>query len=422
MIKAEVFPKVFIANKRQTLYVQITEGELAQAAPTIKIQPMERYAIGHTPLYRIDEEERYPFLEMKKEGDGLYSIAYDFFDEQRYDVKVRCGGEEICCAHVYSVKQDLAEYGVFKGDTHLHTCRSDGEGTPFEVGCAYRAAGYDFIAVTDHHKYAPSLEAKAEFEKLTKVFTVFKGEEVHNRDMGYFHIINFDGDFSVNEIVETQDGYMQTEVSKLLENTDYPEDVADKYACAYRTFVAEQIRKGGGLAIMAHPYWECYGEYNAQASNVVYLLKNGCFDALEVLAGCDQTDHGNNLQLALWSELRAEGVKIPVVGASDSHSTTSSDSLFNKQYSLVFAKGADGIKEGIKAERSVAVLARKGGEFLAFGQFRYVKYARFLLEEYFPEYVKLTKKHARALAKKQEKAIAKAEKALTAYQKKFFAW
>ena len=104
------------------------------------------------------------------------------------------------------------------------------------------------------------------------------------------------------------------------------------------------------------------------------------------------------------------------------HSTTSADSLFNKQYSLVFAKGADGIKEGIKAERSVAVLARKGGEFLAFGQFRYVKYARFLLEEYFPEYVKLTKKHARALAKKQEKAIAKAEKALTAYQKKFFAW
>ncbi|MGN1320940.1 MAG: hypothetical protein ACI4U6_07470 [Acutalibacteraceae bacterium] len=32
-----------------------------------------------------------------------------------------------------------------------------GVGTPFEVACAYREAGYDFIAITDHHKFTPSL-------------------------------------------------------------------------------------------------------------------------------------------------------------------------------------------------------------------------------------------------------------------------
>ena len=47
---------------------------------------------------------------------------------------------------------------------------------PFEVACHYRAAGYDFISITDHHLYAPSLEAKAEVENLTKEFFVFKGE------------------------------------------------------------------------------------------------------------------------------------------------------------------------------------------------------------------------------------------------------
>ena len=46
------------------------------------------------------------------------------------------------------------------------------------MGCAYRAAGYDFIAITDHHRYFPSLEGKAAFNELTNEFTVFKGEEI----------------------------------------------------------------------------------------------------------------------------------------------------------------------------------------------------------------------------------------------------
>ncbi len=420
-MKIQVFPKVFVADKEQTVYVKIMGDKTTKNAKVfIKIQPMERYAIPHTKLYRIDEEERYPFVEMRKKDGGMYALNYHFFAEQQYDVKIKYGEEIVYSTYIYSIKDDAVGLLPFKGDTHLHSCRSDGEGTPFEVGCAYRAAGYDFIAVTDHHRYAPSLEAKAEFETLTDKFTVFKGEEVHNRDMGYMHIINFDGDFSVNDIVENQGEFVEKEVSRILQTTAFDESVADKYDCAYRIFIAEQIRKGGGVAIMAHPYWTCYGEYNMQEGNVVYLLKNGCFDALEVLAGCDMTNHGNNLQVALWSNLRERGIKIPVLGSSDSHSTTAKNSLFNKQYSLVFANGFTGIKDAVKAEKSVAVLAKNQKDYFVFGQFRWVKYARFLLAEYFPSYVKLAKKHAVALAKKDKLGIAKAEKAIQEYNNNFF--
>ncbi|WMT90453.1 PHP domain-containing protein [Pelagibacterium sp. H642] len=38
----------------------------------------------------------------------------------------------------------------FKGNLHTHSDRSDGALSPEEVCRRYRAAGYDFLAITDH--------------------------------------------------------------------------------------------------------------------------------------------------------------------------------------------------------------------------------------------------------------------------------
>ena len=96
--------------------------------------------------------------------------------------------------------------------------------------------------------------------ELTEEFTVFRGEEVHNRGMGYTHIINFDGDFSVNDIVENKKDFVESEINKILQTTKIDDEIADKWDCAYRIFISNQIRKGNGLSIMAHPFWDCYGE------------------------------------------------------------------------------------------------------------------------------------------------------------------
>jgi beta-galactosidase len=83
--------------------------------------------------------------------------------------------------------------------------------------------------------------------------------------MGYFHIINFNGNSSVNDIIENDPKYVETEVEKILSSRDF-EGVNDKKCAAFRIFVANEIKKAGGVAIMAHPFWEAYGEYNMEYS------------------------------------------------------------------------------------------------------------------------------------------------------------
>lgn len=417
----ELYPKVFKSNQTQALYVKLSETDIKPELLEIKIQPMEQYSVLHTAKYRIDEEERYSYVPFKECDDGLYYVDYDFTSEQQYTVKIKYDGNMICNTHIYSVDPDLAELKAFKGDTHLHSCRSDGEGTPFEVACAYRGAGFDFIAVTDHHKFAPSLEAQSQIKELTNDFFVFRGEEVHNRDMGYFHIVNFNGESSVNDIIETDDNYVEAEIQKILDTHDFS-GLSDPRCVAYRIFVAEHIRKAGGVAIMAHPYWEVFGEYHMQTEEFIYHWQHGDFDALEVIAGCDGTGNGNNLQEMLRCDMIADGYKIPVVGSSDAHRTyikTASD-RFNKQFTLVFAKDIDEIPAAIKAERGVAIDRRDDMDFRAIGKFRYAKYARYLMWEFYPPYASLCEIHAKALLDGDKKQIAKTEKQITDFKTKFF--
>jgi hypothetical protein len=53
----------------------------------------------------------------------------------------------------YLMEQDLLKAGngrFFRGNLHCHSDRSDGMRTPEAVAAAYRDAGYDFIALSDH--------------------------------------------------------------------------------------------------------------------------------------------------------------------------------------------------------------------------------------------------------------------------------
>ena len=238
----ELYPKVFKSNSKQTLYVSFEHDETIDCSLLkIKIQPMEKYSVLHSEKYRIDEEERYSYVRLKHIENDIFAVEYEFSAEQQYSVKIKYDDKFVCRTYIYSLNDDLARLNIFKGDTHLHTCRSDGEGTPFEVACNYRAAGYDFITITDHHKFEPSLEAQEQIKQLTNDFFVFSGEEVHNKDMGYFHIINMGGESSVNDIIETDDNYVETEVKKILLTRDFT-GISDPRCVAYRIFVAEHIK------------------------------------------------------------------------------------------------------------------------------------------------------------------------------------
>ena len=64
----------------------------------------------------------------------------------------------------------------------------------------------------------------------------------------------------------------------------------------------------------------------------------------------------------------------------------------------MFAKDYDEMPEAIRAERAVAIERRDDSDFRAIGKYRYAKYARYLMGEFYPPYANLCKLHARALA------------------------
>lgn len=417
---AEIFPKVVATHRVSTLYVRFWEA--LDGAPEVRLTPMETYGISHHPDYWSHHADRYPWVTMTPCGEGLWCVDLDFAEEQRYGIKFKIGEEISWPYYLYAVDPDLAVLRPYKGDTHLHTCRSDGTGEPFDVACDYRAAGYDFIAVTDHGRYAPSDELQAEMGILTDRFYVMHGEEVHPKGGSYFHIVSLNARRHISAVFEENPDYVKAEIDRIAAQAELA-ILPDPYAAAYRIFIAEEIRRAGGFAVLAHPFWETDGEYNYQPTECRYHLRNGHFDALELFGGNDDTGNGNNLLELVYHDLRAEGCHIPIVGSSDAHTTVHCGDYdhFAKQFSLVFATGYDDLLTAVSDGRSVAVRRESDKHFRCVGSFRYAKYARFLMAEYYPAYTALCAAHAAALAQRDETALTETEAAIAAFQEQFYA-
>jgi hypothetical protein len=92
------------------------------------------------------------------------------------------------------------------------------------------------------------------------------------------------------------------------------------------------------------------------------------------------------MQTAYYQEKRAAGMKIPIVGSSDSHGSEDGDNWFTWFSTLVFSQDMEleNIIYSIKELYSVAVECYPGEAFRIYGPYRMVKFAQFLLYEYFP--------------------------------------
>lgn len=421
IIFKETYPKVVSANNSHTVYFSLDTSDSELTAIEAKLQPMEAHTVSHYPNYLSHDEDRYPWLPLTNNGNGIYSVQLDFPSEQRYSLKLRANGDVVYYGYLYAIDSDLAKLRPYKCDTHLHTNCSDGGEPPFETACAYRAAGYDFIAITDHGRYYPSIETQKLFAPLTEAFRILPGEEVHPKGGSYFHIVSLNAKHGVSEILEEQPDFVRSETERIIAETDLS-SLPDPYAAAFRIFVARQIRLAGGIAIMAHPFWESGGEYNIQTSEFLFHMRRGDFDVLEMPAGNDNEGNGNNLEELLWHELKTEGHRIPILGASDAHLpyVLSSYDFFNQQFSIVFANSYEDIPSAILEYRAVAVDRRDDKYFRCIGDYRYAKYARFLMREYYPAYAALTATHSEALLKRDMAAISDAEKNISLFLSKFY--
>jgi hypothetical protein len=326
--------------------------------------------------------------------DGLLRIACEFAGEQEYLLVLERRGKILAEFRLFALSADLFERRPFKGDFHMHTHHSDGVESPAYVAASCRKIGMDFMAITDHRQYKPSLEAIQAFADLETDLRIYPGEEVHPPD-NPVHILNFGGSFSVNDLF-AQERY-RTEVQAIADRlTGFPEGL-DRYPYASCVWCYEQIRAGGGLGVFCHPYWFSRQRLDVPGFLTDLLFERQPYDALELIGGYHRFEiESNTLQVARYHEERAKGKRIPIVGVSDSHGCETGN-LFGWYYTVAFAPSSDlpDLVGAIKDLYSVAVEALPGETARAYGPFRLVRYTQFLMREVFPAHDELCREEGR---------------------------
>ena len=345
---------------------------------------------------------------LEPEADGCLRFTYTAEAETELIVRVFKGDSRVLQLSLYALADDMACRIPLRGDLHMHTCRSDGREAPAVVCANYRKRGYDFIVVTDHGRYYPSLEAMNAYADTEIPLNILPGEEVHLPQTDV-HIVNAGGLFSVNGLLESSANYKETdgamekrrfdetvdcpdivpmeqynaeldEIEKSL--TDCPSNVNSRwYAVCVWAF--EKIRQAGGLGVFAHPYW-LSDMWQIPEPFTKYMLAKHPFDAFEVLGGENYYEH-NGFQTALYYDEYRQGRVHPIVGSTDSHGSTEHNRNAAICSTVVFAKENEraAILEAIKEKYSVAV-DTISAEYRLVGEFRLQKYASFLMENYFP--------------------------------------
>ena len=370
-------------NVRDTAYEFHPRVVVTGQPAVITLRPLFEHAVLHgeavvdVSLCERDTRRRH-VLEARREGGGL-RVTFTPDREQEYVVIVNRPGQPARRDEfpVYAVAPDLFGTRPWKGDFHMHSSRSDGREAPSYVAASCRRIGMDFMALTDHRAYQPSLDAAAAYAGLDLDLRLYPGEEVHPPD-NPVHIVNFGGSFSVNELFADR-GVYDREVDAVLARLglDLPADEARHYAACAWTF--EQIRRGGGIGILCHPYWIVGDAYNiSEALQEVFYARRP-FDALELIGGFFRHQmEANALAVARWQQERSRGREIPVVGVSDGHGCERGE-LFGWYYTLVLAPTPEfaDLRRAILAGQCVAVEAVSGEFPRLFGSFRLVQYAYF---------------------------------------------
>lgn len=333
---------------------------------------------------------------------GALHIHHEFDGEQEHRMVIESlSGEKrsvLAQFHVYSLAPDLFARRPFKGDVHLHSHYSDGKEAPAYVAGACRRIGLDFMAVTDHHRHSPSLEALAAYNETDIDLGIFPGEEIHLPG-NPIHCVNFGGRSSVSKLVGRDEEY-RAEVSHIQNRLSGFPLTVDPYQYASTVWCFQKIRDAGGLGVFCHPYWFVNNRFDVPEALLTQILEEQPFDAVEVVGGyLPHEAESNWLQVARYNEERARGRKIPVVGASDAH-TCEKDGVLGAYYTVVFSPtpGLHDLIESVRNLYSVAVESPSGEESSrAHGPFRLVRYTQFLLREVFPQHDELCVEEGRLM-------------------------
>lgn len=377
-----IWPGVIPGDKTTTM--TITTNQRAFLFPEDACYQVVIIPVGSDDNYYAPHVRQQ--LEVTAKG-GVLTFDHHFSGEQEHAILLNRNEKTIATFTVFSLYADLYALSPLKGDLHSHSCRSDGRWDPAVQASYYREQGYDFTALTDHNRYYPGGEIDEAYQEVTTGLTRVFGEEVHCPG-SVVHIVHVGGRESVAaRYVHDRENY-DREIEEYM--TRVPAHILEAFRERYAKamWATDAIHAVGGLAIFPHPFWRPKASLaqNLCDDHATLLLTGGMFDAYELIGAMGTA--GCNRSVALWADLRAEGLKIPVVGSSDTHNLQT-DGRFSYLFTVCFARENtnEAIIEAVKQGLCVAVeavTADTGIQYRCYGSLRLVTYAQFLLANFFP--------------------------------------
>ena len=394
----ELFPRVALCGEPCVFTVRGCGMEAA-------LTPRADYA-----LFVIGQEEnnssllltfsdwlQYDKIPVTADEDGRLRFTFTFGREQIYTLRLGRQDETgdwkaLADLRVFAAKADLFDRTPLRGNTHCHVCTSvDGSEDPYLAAAMYRRAGFDFLAITDHHLIDGSVLAIEAAKRVPAGLALYYGEEVHVPN-AYIHAVNvgavLEGGVGLDRYYHAHEAEVNAEVAAIAAAAGPLPDGVLPMDYAWRKWIADTIHKNGGVAILAHPFW-VWDAHNTRDDVFRYFAKEKIYDAAEILHGQEPGCTDANLQLAFWNDLRADGIYIPPLGADDAHRRNfrwDYDSSFNEAYSVIFAKDDSfgGFAEAVKNGYTAAVESYENAPAHVIATYRFTKYTVFLMETFFP--------------------------------------
>lgn len=394
----ELFPRVALINTATGFTLRGLGIETALESGKeymLKILPREEIITAKT--HCLGNYDLYETHRVKADANGRLHFSLTLSREQIYTVRLYADPEntdsKLTDLDIFCAEKDLFERTPMRGNTHAHACHSvDGHEDPAVAASVYRKAGFDYLAITDHHKVDGSFFAVEVYKNIPTEMCLLFGEEVHIPD-AYIHAVNVgavpDGGIGLDRYYHEHEEEVLPVIKKTAEDAKafLPENI-DPMDYAFRKWIADTVHANGGIAIIAHPFW-VYDAHNTSNAMFEYLAKSGLFDAVEIVHGQEPGLFDVNTEIAFWNDLRAKGIFLPVVGCDDAHRRSFAwdyDSSFNHAYTLIFAKEPTmkGFAEAIKGGYSAAVESFEDAPLHIISDYRMTRFSVFLLEQYFP--------------------------------------
>ena len=226
--------------------------------------------------------------------------------------------EEQGTAITYNVTFQWKSYRLLKGDTHLHSCGSDGNMTPEELALAAEREGLNFLFVTDHNNYAHNDQLRS-----TDQVTMIPGVEwTHYK--GHMGMLGKKRPFR---------NFISNSLEKTLE-------------------ILGEAKENGAFTVINHPFCPYCGWK--------WGLEESIFDGVEVWNGGLEPD-SNQKCLNWWDDRLKEGKRIPITGGSDFHKYEPGRMPASPcTFVYALSDSADDILDGLKKGHSFLSISPEG--------------------------------------------------------------